>query len=50
MTPRLSGTFSLFGVPIFVLKSLPEIARQCSREKFAILTLNPRSHVRVLIH
>ena len=33
-----------------MLKSLLEIARQLSREKFAILTLKPRSHVRILIY
>ena len=32
---------------LFVLKSLLGIARQWSREKFAIFTLNPRSHVRI---
>ena len=32
------------------LKSLLGIARQWSSEKFAILTLKPRSHVRILIH
>ena len=50
MTPRLSGHFSTFGLVFFVLKSLLGIARQWSREKFAILTLKPRSHVRVLIY
>ena len=50
MAPRLSGHCSLFGVLIFVFRSLLEIARQWSREEFAILTLNPRSHVRVLIY
>ena len=50
MTPRLSGDFSTFGLVFFVLKSLLGIARQWSREKFAILTLKPRSHVRVLIY
>ena len=48
MTPRLSGHFFfIFGL---VLKSLLGIARQWSREKFAILTPKPRSHVRILIH
>ena len=50
MTPRLSGDFCTFGLVFFVLKSLLGIARQWSREKFAILTLQPRSHVRVLIN
>ena len=45
MTPRLSGHFSLFGLVFFVLKSLLGIARQWSREKFAVLNLKPRSHV-----
>ena len=50
MTPRLSGHFSLFGLGLFVLKSLLGIARQWSREKFAIMTLKPQSHVRILIY
>ena len=50
MTPRLSGHFSTFGLVFFVLKSLLGIARQWSREKFAILTLKPRSHDRILIY
>ena len=33
-----------------MLKSLLGIARQLSRERFAVLTLNPRSHVRILIY
>ena len=46
----LPGAFdSLFGFVSFVLKSPLGIARQWSREKFAILTLKPRSHVRILI-
>ena len=48
ITPRLSGHFSIFSLVFFVLKSLLGIARQWSREKFAILTLKPRSHVRIL--
>ena len=47
MTPRLSGHFSLFGFVYFVLKSLLGIA---SLEKLAVLTLKPRSHVRILIY
>ena len=50
MTPRLSGHFSIFGLVFFVLKSLLGIAKQWSRQQFAILTLNPRSHVRILIY
>ena len=47
----LPGAFdSLFGFVSFVLKSPLGIARQWSREKFAILTLKPRSHVRILIY
>ena len=42
--------FSLFGLGFFVHNSLLGIARQWSREKFAILTLKPRSHVRILIY
>ena len=51
MTPRLSCHFSIFGlVYLFVLKSLLGIARQWSREKFAMLSLKPRSHVIFLIY
>ena len=50
MTPRLSGHFSIFGLVFFVLKSLLGIARQWILEKFAILTLKPRSHVRILMY
>ena len=50
MTSRLSGNISEFGLVLIVLKSLLETARQCSREKFAILSLKPRSHVTILIH
>ena len=48
MTMRLSGHFSTFGLVFFVLNSLLGIVRQWSLEKFAILTLKPRSHVRIL--
>ena len=48
MTPRLCDHFSIFGLVFFVLKSLLGIARQWSREKFAILTLKPRSQVKIL--
>ena len=48
MTPRLSGHFSIFGLVFSVSKSLLGIARQWSLEKFVILTLKPRSHVRIL--
>ena len=44
------GHFSIFGLVFFVLKSLLGIARQWSREKFAIVSLKPRSHVRILLH
>ena len=50
MASRLSGHFSIFGLVFFVLKSLLGIARQWSRENFAISTLKPRSHVRILIY
>ena len=49
MTPRLSGRFSIFGLVFFVFKSLLEIARQWIRKKIAILSLKPRSHVRIFI-
>ena len=48
-TPRLSGHFSVFGLVFFVL-SLLKVAGQWSREKCAILTNKPRSHVRILIY
>jgi len=50
MTRRLSGHFSIFGLVFFVLKSVLGIARQWSHEKFAILTLKPRGHVKILIY
>ena len=50
MTPRLSGHLSTFGLVFFVLKSLLGIARQWSVKNFAILSLKPRSHVRILIY
>ena len=50
MTSRRSGHFSTFSFVFFVLKFLLGIARQRSYEKFAILTLKPRSHVRILIY
>ena len=50
MTPRFSGHFSIFSLVFFALKSLLEIVRQWSPEKFAILTLKPRSHVRILLY
>ena len=48
MTPRLSGHFSIFGLVFFVFNSLLGIFRQCSREKSAILTLKPQSHVKYI--
>ena len=50
MTRRLSGHFSIFGLVLFVLKSLLGIATQRSGEKFAILIPKPRSHVKILIY
>ena len=50
MTTRLSGHFSIFGLVLFVLKSLLGIARQWSGEELAVLNLRPRSHVRILIY
>ena len=49
MTPRLSGYSSIFGSVFFVLNSPLGIARQWRREKFATLSLKPRSHVRIFI-
>ena len=45
MTPRLSGQFFIFGLVFFVLEFRQGIARQWSREKFAILSLKPQSRV-----
>ena len=50
MTPRFSGHFSIFGLVFFVLKSPLGIARQCSGKKISVLTLKPRSQVRILIY
>ena len=50
MTPRLSGHFSIFSLVFFVLKSFLAIARQWSREKFAIFSHKPGSHVRISIY
>ena len=47
MTQRLSGHFSIIYLVLFALNSLLGIARQRRREKFAILTLKPRSHDRI---
>ena len=44
MTLRLSGHFSVFG------QVSSGIARQRSLEKFAILSLKPQRHVRILIY
>ena len=46
---RLSDHFSIYGLVFYVLKSLLGIVRKWRREKFAILTLKSRSHVRILI-
>ena len=40
--------FLYFGLVFFVFNSLLVIATQWSGKKFAILTLKPRSHVRIL--
>ena len=50
MTPGFLVIFLLFGLVFFELKPLLGIVRKRSREKFAILTLKPRGHVRVLIY
>ena len=42
--------FPTFCLVFFVLKSLLAIARQWSLQQFAILTLKPRSRVRILIY
>ena len=48
MTKRLSGHFSILGL-VSLCSSLLGTARQYSSETFAILSLKPRSHVRILI-
>ena len=50
MAPRLSGQTSIFDVVFFVSKSLLGIERQTKLKKFAILTRQPRNHVRILIY
>ena len=50
MTLRLYGQTSIFGLAFFVCKSLVVIKRYRNREKFAILTIKPRSHFRILIY
>ena len=52
MTPRLSGPFCLFVWFSLCSSLFWELGDkvQWSLEKFAILTLKPRSHVRILIH
>ena len=49
MTPGFSSHFSIFALVFIVSKSLLGIARQWSLEKFALLPLKPRSHVRNLM-
>jgi len=46
MAPRLSGQTSIFGVVLFVSKSLLGTEGQKKLEKFAIFTRKPRSHAR----
>ena len=50
MTLRLSGHFSIIGLVFFLPKSLLSIARQWSREKFAILWPKYRSQGSILIY
>ena len=50
ITPRCSRHFSITWFGFLYVQSLLGIARQWSREKFAILTLKPRSRVRILIY
>ena len=47
MTPMLSGDIFIFRLVFFVLKSLLGIARQWSREKFAILFVKPWCNARI---
>ena len=50
MLTRLHGFLIMFLYFVCVLKFLLGIARQWSPEKCAILSLKPRSHVRILIY
>ena len=50
MTPRFTGHFSIFCLVFFVVKSLLRIARQCSREKLAILLIKSWSQGSILIY
>ena len=50
VTLRLSGHFSIISLIFFVLKSLRGIASHRSLEKFAILSLKPRSNDRILVY
>ena len=51
MNLRLSAHIhSIFGLVFFVLKSLLEIVRQRSREKFEIFSLKPKSRIRSFIY
>ena len=47
---NMNPWLSIFGLFFSVLKSLLGIARQCSREKFAILSLKPWGQVSTLIY
>ena len=49
-SPGFLVIFLYLVLVFFVLNSLLEITRQWSLEKFAILTLKHRSHVRMLIY
>ena len=49
MARRLSCYISISGLVFVVHKSRLGIGRQWSRAKFAILSIKPRSYVRVLI-
>ena len=50
ITSRHSGHFFMFGFVFFVRKCLLGKARQWNSQKFAILSLKPRSHFRSLIY
>ena len=49
VTPRLSGLISMFGLVFIVLNSLLGETRQWNLQKFAVLSVKPRCHVRILI-
>ena len=50
MTLRLSSHISILGLVFFMIKCLQGITGERSGEKFVLLSLKPRSHVRILLN